>query len=653
MMQRILLAGFAVGGLCEATPWEDGLLDDPGLMQVKKHMLSHVGSPGVTAPPVSHEGLVSLHSMEAMENFVNRVAAGEPTPAEIALVTEMITLMDTTFIVELQSQSDDDQQDHRDKLAAHALCTVTHGRSMGEDGYVTLLKAASVSTRAKHKGCRKAWKSYEIFMADVEAVRTAGLTSWATLAPATDSIRIPELDNLCPHLGHPNLEPDTFLGDVKLYKDMAEVNEVSVSCDTDQSLFEQTWCDWLAAKTSTCLALDACVSQINAEANIALVLTRDTNRRASLRTIWILQCRLQHIADTFNAATGASDFDVEDTCGTTAVTPDAPTQTTAPQGGHYDLNLELPVPHVPCIDDDDIDNPVMPCNSEGASDVAACDCTAWRNKEYNLDGSHIALQTDPVPYWNVAVHKNPTRCFGTCVIPTTVPPIIITDCEDSWIGTAETTDPCPFYRLHPQACGQYPSDGYERCCACGGGTTPPFTPIIVSRKCQPSNTIREFDTSSVQLCYEACLDQETGPFGVTPIPCTHFTFGTTAAKWRQQIYGCQICSNSDTVSISSEETLNFDMYAMPLFVVEKKCPYGTLEESHEDRVFRSDHTSVLDCYHQCLGNADCTHFSYAFLGADISNACIGCRGTEWLKDMPGSPYVSFNMPTNPALPMGV
>jgi len=450
-----------------------------------------------------------------------------------------------------------------------------------------------------------------------------------------------------------------------------------VSCDTDQPSFEQTWCDWLSARTSACLAYKACVATLDVASSISYVLGRDANRRSTLKSIWILKCRLQHIADTWTSG-DASDFSTTDTCGeswdataqTGTETPDAPDAAAYPQGGHYNLSLALPEADEPCGDNPDGVNPPMPCLAATPDTVAGCNCPGWRNKEYNADSNHVEGQT--LNYWNLLIHQNPTQCFGECVIPTTVDPIDTTGCVDTWSGATDEESPCPIYTYHHDLCGAYPTDDARRkCCACGGGEFPPFQIAYTSQQCADSVVLtsgwdgqRPFhDTVSIQMCYEACLARENptdpncvSPYCVAQTACTHFTFGTNKIAWARGTYKCQLCSGagtSDRVDVGYTDNSNavrYNIYAMPPKIDQKKCPFESTDDAgvviaHPDRVFRSDTDSVEACYRRCLAETGCIHFSYAFAGGDgYSKSCMGCSTTANLKDMDDSTYRTFNLP---------
>jgi len=314
---------------------------------------------------------------------VNRIAAKDPSPEDISTLNNLSNLLESEFLPELLAQSNADGLEHASKITEHDLCTTHKNMRLGPSGDVTLLLAQVVAKRAKHQACRKATKSYDVFKADVDLVYAG---AWKTSAPATGHTKVPALSSMCDNQA-------TFFDDVAEY--IKADGPVSELCALDQESFEDTWCNWLNAKVSTCLALEHCVNQANAAASKALVLARDANRRSILHSIRILQCRLQHITQVFNHDGGASNFSETDDCSATA----------APAEDYYGLSLQDPVAAVFCLADADISNPNQPSLTEASV------CTQWRNQEYS--GEH----------WSSALHSNVDTCLATCAVPTTVTPV--------------------------------------------------------------------------------------------------------------------------------------------------------------------------------------------------------------------------------------
>jgi len=417
-MQRALSI-CVLGRVSQSQSLQEGLSDDPGLLQVRTQL-------GLKLPTTN---AISLHSLDSMDALVTQMSVGDPSQSDLDFISRLIETLKNEFEPELNISSAADKQGYQDKLTAHGLCGTHRDRRLSTDendlGDVTKLKHAFTEKRTKHRGCRKASKSYELFDKDADAVSDA---SWDTVAA------VPALGTLCS-------SKDMFTNDLSDYTGLPPAG-VSSDCDVDQTSFEEEYCSWLSAKTSACLACDQCVDQVDAAGFKDNIMTRDENRRATYQTIQKLKCRLQHLMSVFNLTDGVdhSDHADQDTCGDVGL----------PNISHYGFgNLPTPTPISSCSDDADIKEPKVP------SIVSQSTCDDWKTQEYSSSSS---------PAWTSA-YAAVTACHATCVVPTSVDQVSPTP------GCTDAGTDCAFYSFHVDACGSYADDANNRCCACGGGTT--------------------------------------------------------------------------------------------------------------------------------------------------------------------------------------
>jgi len=423
---QVALSICVLGSVSQSQSLQEGLLDDPGLLQVRTQL-------GLKPPTTD---AISLHSLDSMDALITQMSAGDPSQNDVDLLSSLIDTLKDEFEPELNISSSADKQAYADKITAHGRCGTHRDWRLGTDendlGDVTQLKNAFTEKRTKHRGCRKASRSYELFDNDADAVAAA---SWDTLAGVSGHTQEPALGTLCSSKA-------TFTKDLSDYTGLSPMG-VSANCDSDQTSFEEEYCSWLSAKISACLACDACVQHVDAAGFKDTIMTRDANRRATYQTIQKLKCRLQHLVDVFSLTddTGFADHANEDTCGDTVL----------PNISHYEFgNLVTPAPISSCVDDADIDDPKMP------STAIESTCSEWRTQEYSGSAS---------PVWTSA-YAAVTTCHATCVVPTSVGPVSPTP------GCTDAGTDCAFYNIHPDVCGSYADDANTRCCACGGGDSP-------------------------------------------------------------------------------------------------------------------------------------------------------------------------------------
>jgi len=423
-MQKALLI-CVLGRVSQSQSLQEGLLDDPGLLQVRKQLS--------LKPPMADA--VSLHSLDSLNELVTQMSVGDPSQSDLDLISRLIDTLKDNFEPELNTSSAADKQAYSDKITAHNLCKTHRDRRLSTDendlGDVTKLEHAFTEKRTKHRGCRKAFKSYELFDKDADAVSDA---SWDTLAGVSGHTPNPALGTLCS-------SKDTFTSDLSDYTGLPPTG-VSSDCDIDQTSFEEEYCSWLSAKTSACLACDECIEQVDAAGFKDNIVMRDEHRRATYQTIQKLKCRLQHLMSVFNLTDGVdhSDHADQDTCGDVGL----------PNNSHYEFgNLPTPTPISSCVGDADIHNPKMPSTT-----VTETMCSDWITQEYSSSSS---------PAWTSA-YSAVTACHATCVVPTSVDQVSPTPrCTD------DGTD-CAFYSFHADSCGSYADNADTRCCACGGGS---------------------------------------------------------------------------------------------------------------------------------------------------------------------------------------
>jgi len=273
--------------------------------------------------------------------------------------------------------------------------------------------------REKHKGCRKAQQSWEIFRADAE---TVGNSMFGNAIGVPDSIPVSAIDTLC-------AKRDNWVDHKRDYKDLAKVNNVA-SCATEQKAFENTMCTVLTAKASTCIAYDECIVAVNLQ-NEKTVTEAECDDRLAVEVVLAkTKCHLLHLSKVFN-----NEEDSTSDCDSVTV-----------EDSSLVCTLQ-PVPAVsPCSSEADITSPTLP-SPDGS------DCSVWIAAEYSFDASYKPVTS--------------CRIEEPCVLPT----LIGTHDYSDGCTNSDSANICDFYDRHSDACSDYPGDdAVNKCCACGGGT---------------------------------------------------------------------------------------------------------------------------------------------------------------------------------------
>jgi len=369
---------------------------------------------------------VSLLDMEEQLNeFKDHVAAvlEEPStvsPENIKLLMDMITLLDTTFKNELTRQKGRDVLRYTTNRQAHIKCTTDKDTRMhSTTGDVTKEENLVSAKRDKHKGCRKAKKSFETFKAD------AAIVGAATFGPAigVDDGSVAEISTLC-------AKKDQWDLDKRLYKGLATVDHVAL-CSAEQKDFEDMTCTWLKSKLSTCIAYDECVADINLTNEKSVTEAECTERMKIEVVLAKTKCQLLHLSKVFN------NTDSTNLCDNVTV-----------DNSSLACSLDAVPTVTPCSDDANINNPTLPTPS-------CLPTSAWITTQYSN--------------FNVS-YETVTSCKieATCILPTEIGVHNSTGCSDFPIdGNALG---CTFYDRHQDACPDYQDDNADHnCCACGGG----------------------------------------------------------------------------------------------------------------------------------------------------------------------------------------
>jgi len=341
--------------------------------------------------------------------------------------------------------------------------------------------------REKHKGCRKAQQSWEIFRADAE---TVGNSMFGNAIGVPDSIPVSAIDTLC-------AKRDNWVDHKRDYKDLAKVNNVA-SCATEQKAFENTMCTVLTAKASTCIAYDECIVAVNLQ-NEKTVTEAECDDRLAVEVVLAkTKCHLLHLSKVFN-----NEEDSTSDCDSVTV-----------EDSSLVCTLQ-PVPAVsPCSSEADITSPTLP-SPDGS------DCSVWIAAEYSFDASYKQVTS--------------CRIEDPCVLPT----IIGTHDYGDGCTNSDPTNLCDFYDRHSDACPDYPADdAVNKCCACGGGTaapTPAPAPAPVndcggdcmqyqyaSKTCCSTNTwLQDDGYGSAQSCMQLVLARED---------CSNFWFNKNSSQ---------------------------------------------------------------------------------------------------------------------------
>merc|ERR1711957_827970 len=226
--------------------------------------------------------------------------------------------------------------------------------------------------REKHKGCRKAQQSWEIFKADAE---TVGNSMFGDAIGVPDSIPVSAIDTLC-------AKKDNWVDHKRDYKDLAKVNNVA-SCASEQKAFEDTMCTVLTAKASTCIAYDECIVAVNLQ-NEKTVTEAECDDRLAVEVVLAkTKCHLLHLSKVFN-----NEEDSTSDCDSVTV-----------EDSSLVCTLQ-PVPAVsPCSSEADITSPTLP-SPDGSG------CSVWIAAEYSFDASYKQVTS--------------CRIEDPCVLPTLI-----------------------------------------------------------------------------------------------------------------------------------------------------------------------------------------------------------------------------------------
>jgi len=299
--------------------------------------------------------------------------------------------------------------------------------------------------REKHKGCRKAQQSWEIFRADAE---TVGNSMFGNAIGVPDSIPVSAIDTLC-------AKRDNWVDHKRDYKDLAKVNNVA-SCATEQKAFENTMCTVLTAKASTCIAYDECIVAVNLQ-NEKTVTEAECDDRLAVEVVLAkTKCHLLHLSKVFN-----NEEDSTSDCDSVTV-----------EDSSLVCTLQ-PVPAVsPCSSEADITSPTLP-SPDGS------DCSVWIAAEYSFDASYKQVTS--------------CRIEDPCVLPTLI------GTHDYSDGCTNSANYCNFYDRHKDACSDYSTDdAATHCCACGGGTSA-STPVSVVVYTEATDGTLKSNTGSTTL----------------------------------------------------------------------------------------------------------------------------------------------------------
>merc|ERR1719469_250076 len=186
---------------------------------------------------------VSLHDMkEQMNEFKDHIASVLQDPsavsaADLQLLTDMIAQLESIFLAELTRQKERDVGQYNTKLSQHVKCTTDKDKRIGSAGDVTKDFSLVSEKREKHKGCRKAQQSWELFKSDAQVV---GHALFANAVGVDGFTPVNKINTLCARKA-------TWDTDSSFYEHLAMVNHVAL-CTTEQQDFEDIMCAALTAK---------------------------------------------------------------------------------------------------------------------------------------------------------------------------------------------------------------------------------------------------------------------------------------------------------------------------------------------------------------------------------------------------------------------
>jgi len=391
----------------------------------------------------------SLHDMkEHLNEFKDHVTSVLQDPSalsasDIKLLTDVMAQLDTIFLAELRRQHTHDVAEYNTKLGQHVKCTTDKDKRIGNAGDVTKDQSLASEKREKHKACRKAQLSFELFKADAAAV---GQSLFGSAIGVAESTPVSEIDTLC-------AKKATWDTDSSFYKQLAKVNHVAL-CHSEQKAFEDMVCAALTAKASTCIAYDECIVAVDLSNEKSVTEAACSDREAVEVVLAKTKCHLLHLSKVFNNEDSTSD------CGSVTV-----------DNSELACSLQA-VPAVsPCSDEDDISNPTLPS-------PAGSECSAWRDAEYSFTASYKQVSACQIDQ--------------QCILPTQI------GTHDYSDGCVDSADLCAFYDRHRDACGDYPADGVTtHCCACGGGTRPICDAAVA---CSGHGTTIDMDSTDGCIC---------------------------------------------------------------------------------------------------------------------------------------------------------
>lgn len=286
------------------------------------------------------------------------------------LLSELMTALDQKFGQELVNQHNDDKARYTSFKAKHNQCITTKDDYLEDE--IALKEGKRDTARDKHLACRK-----------LEGSTTSLQGTVAALQAGTVVISV---------AGHGGVESayDTFDVDWKAYKNF---EQPMAACSTDQSGYENDFCNWIEDKTAACLNFDHCIAVVDLAGEKSALETRLGNRETVQQTIDKLKCRLTRIINIFqNQGSAASDHSAADACNTVTATNDYTLD---------DAFLAIPIVET-CSDGGDITSPThgMPdANTQGT-------CDTWTG-QYEEAGYAISqcLATCDVPSSPVKLHS--------------------------------------------------------------------------------------------------------------------------------------------------------------------------------------------------------------------------------------------------------
>lgn len=162
------------------------------------------------------------------------------------------------------------------------------------------------------------------------------------------------------------------------------------------------YCEWLHAKTSTCLSFDECVDAVGLLAYKQDIESRVTRRLQTHHYVEKTKCTLERMKLSYDAEAEVSLPASSNQCESVP----------APSPSLYNLHLTT-VPYSTCSSDPDITSPVHP----SIADVDSC--LAWRQQEYDYryhkrQVCAVRMSDNQIQCWQASGHfVNPPSAFGS------------------------------------------------------------------------------------------------------------------------------------------------------------------------------------------------------------------------------------------------